>query len=287
MARPSSPIRAASLISGCFTPISPPAGPTGCSTMRSICSSSTGSTCAGAACGAQAPPRGAAGRYLRAHPIRRAPGGRRRRDLRARLRYGPRRDRQQAAGRAVSLRPGGQLDQGQVRQAQCVSDHRLRREARRQAAQDRLVRCGSPRRGPAALCRQGAQRLHGSGGAQSIHPQRRPTLRAGQQAESDLGGAGDRGRGRLQHSDREPPAARSRVQGLARGPRVAAGAHAWPEATTGREPPANDWCTTREHPAAPAGCRAAIERGTGAYWAKVCKRALPHLGCRPLKLCVT
>ena len=82
----------------------------------------------------------------------RASGGRRRRDQGVRLRHGPRRDRKQAAGRALSLRPGGKLDQGQVRQARRVPDRGLRREARREAAQDRLILCGPPRRGPAARC---------------------------------------------------------------------------------------------------------------------------------------
>ena len=49
MAKPSSRIRAASLISGCCTPISPRAARTGCSTTRSTCSISTGSICAGRA----------------------------------------------------------------------------------------------------------------------------------------------------------------------------------------------------------------------------------------------
>jgi bifunctional non-homologous end joining protein LigD len=40
------PIRTASLISGCFTPISPRAAKTGCSITRSICSTSTDSTSA-------------------------------------------------------------------------------------------------------------------------------------------------------------------------------------------------------------------------------------------------
>jgi hypothetical protein len=44
------------------------------------------------------------------------PGGGRSRDPSARLRHGPGGHRQQTAGRALSLRPGGKLDQGQVRQ---------------------------------------------------------------------------------------------------------------------------------------------------------------------------
>ena len=43
----------------------------------------------------------------------------------------------------VSLGADGKLDQGQVRQARRVPDCCLRREARRQAAQDRLAVCGS------------------------------------------------------------------------------------------------------------------------------------------------
>jgi hypothetical protein len=57
----------------------------------------------------------------------------------ARLRHGPRRDRQQAAGRALSLRARGKLDQDQVRQTRCVSHRGVRREARRETAEDRLV----------------------------------------------------------------------------------------------------------------------------------------------------
>ena len=82
-------IRAASLISGCCTPISQRVARTGCSTTPSTCSISTARSARSAACRAQAPARCAADGRVRTHPLRRAPGGRRRRDLRARLRHGP------------------------------------------------------------------------------------------------------------------------------------------------------------------------------------------------------
>ena len=47
-----------------------------------------------------------------------------------------------------------------------------------------------------------------------VHTQRFATLRTGQEAESDLGGAGDRGRSPLQLGDGKSRAAGSRVQGL-------------------------------------------------------------------------
>jgi bifunctional non-homologous end joining protein LigD len=50
------------------------------------------------------------------------------------------------AGRALSLRTDGKLDQGQVRQARRIPDRGLHREARGQAAKDRLVPRRSPRR---------------------------------------------------------------------------------------------------------------------------------------------
>jgi hypothetical protein len=98
------------------------------------------------------------------------------------------------------------------------------------------------------------------------------------------GRASARGRSRLQHRDRKRTAARSRVQRRARGPAIAGTARATTQAIAHREQRTSDRRAAREHPAAPARRGGASKEELAAYWSKVWKRALAHLGRRPLKL---